>query len=115
MLGPDPGGNPAAVVVAYAAAVNAGDLEGILALYADDAVHVALPTPDGSAGVCLGNAQFRMWYEQGVANGDRVEVVDGTLAVTGNQVAFVARVASKSWRSLGIAALAAHAVQGIDL
>ena len=51
-----------------------------------------------------------MWYEQGVANEDRVEVVDGTLAVAGNQVAFVARIASKSWRALGIAALEAHAV-----
>src|SRR5262245_49719035 len=45
---------PSGVVAACVAAVNAGDLAGILAQYADDAVHVALPTPDGSAGVCRG-------------------------------------------------------------
>ena len=56
-----------------------------------------------------------MWYEQGVANEDRVEVVDGTLAVADNQVAFVARVASEPWRTTGIAALEAHAAQSLDL
>ena len=103
-----PGDDPAAVIAAYVAAVNAGDLEGILALYADDAVHIALPTPDGSAGVCLGKDQFRMWYEQSVADGDRVEVEDGTLAVDGNRVTFVARLTSDPWRALGIETLEAN-------
>ena len=90
------------------AAVNAGDLEAILALYDDDAFHIALPSPDGSAGVCVGKDQFRMWYEQSLANGDRVAVVDGTLAVDGNQAAFVARLTSEPWRELGVEALEAH-------
>src|SRR5687767_11837085 len=42
---------PAAVIDAYIGAVNAGDLDAILALYADDAVHIFLPAPDESAGV----------------------------------------------------------------
>ena len=100
--------DPAAVVAAYAAAVNAGDLAGILGLYADGAVHIALPTPDGTAGVCLGKEQFGMWYKQSVADKDRVEVVDGTLAVDGDRVTFVARLASDPWRELGIEALEAN-------
>jgi uncharacterized protein (TIGR02246 family) len=110
---PVPSG-PAAVVAAYAAAVNAGDLGAILALYADDAVHVALPAAEGS-GVRVGKEQFRLFYEQGIANGDRVEVVAGTLAVAGDRVAFVARLASEPWRALGIEQLEANAeavVQG---
>ena len=102
------GDDPAAVIDAYIAAVDAGDLEAILALYADDAVHIFLPTPDGSAGVCLGKANFRMWYEQSLANGDRVELEDGTLAVDGNQATFVARLSSEPWRELGLEALDAH-------
>jgi hypothetical protein len=100
--------DPAAVLVAYVAAVNAGNLEGILALYDDDAFHIALPSPDGSAGVCLGKDQFRMWYEQSVASGDRIEVADETLVVDGNQATFGARLSSASWRKLGVEALDAY-------
>ncbi len=42
--------DPAAVIKDYVAAVNAGDLDGILALYADDAVHIFLPTADARPG-----------------------------------------------------------------
>lgn len=101
------GDDPAALIEAYVAAVNAGDLEGILALHDDDAVHIALPTPDGSAGICRGKGEFRMWYEQSVAANDRVEVIDGSLAVNGNQATFTARVASDPWRELGLEALEA--------
>src|SRR5215213_7725991 len=100
--------DPAAVIEAYLAAVNSGDLEAILELYADDAVHIFLPTPDGSAGVCLGKEQFTMWYEQSLANGDRVELEDGSLAVDGNQAAYVARITSNPWSKLGLEALEAH-------
>jgi ketosteroid isomerase-like protein len=99
--------DPAMVIEAYIAAVNAGDLEAILDLYADDAVHIFLPTPDGSAGVCLGKANFRMWYEQSLANGDRVELEEGTLAVDGNQATFFCQIRSEPWRKLGVEALEA--------
>jgi ketosteroid isomerase-like protein len=104
---PSNGDDPAAVIEAYLAAVNAGDLEAILDLYADDAVHIFLPTPDGSAGVCLGKVNFRMWYEQSLTNGDRVEMEDGTLAVDGNQATFITRISSEPWRKLGVETLEA--------
>lgn len=109
---PVPSG-PAAVVEDYVAAVNAGDLEAILALYADDAVHVALPAAEGS-GVCVGKAQFGLWYAQSVADRDRVEVVDGTLAVAGDRVTFLARLTSEPWRALGIEQLEANAEAVIE-
>ena len=108
-IAPSVSDDPAALIDAYVAAVNAGDLEAILALHADEAVHIFLPTPDGSAGVCRGKDQFRLWYEQSVANGDQVEVVEGTLAVDGNQAAFLSRIASNPWRDLGLEALEASA------
>ena len=99
--------DPAALIEAYVAAVNAGDLEGILALYDDDAVHIFLPTADGSPGVCRGKGEFRMWYEQSVANADRIELEDGTVVVDGNQATYVARLTSEPWTKLGLDALAA--------
>ena len=99
--------DPAKVIEAYLAAANAGDLEAILDLYADDAVHIFLPTPDGSAGVCVGKANFRMWYEQSLANSDRVELKDGTLAVDGNQATFLSQISSEPWRKLGVESLEA--------
>jgi hypothetical protein len=100
--------DPAAVIEAYIAAANAGDLEAILALYDDDAFHIALPSPDGSAGVCVGKEQFTLWYEQSLANGERVELEDRSLAVDGNQASFVTRISSEPWRKLGLEALEAH-------
>ena len=99
------GTDPAAVIEAYVAAVNAHDLAGILALYADDAVHIALPTPDGSAGVCLGKENFTMWYEQSIKDGDQIEVVDGTLKVDGDKATFAVRIASEPWKTLGLETL----------
>ncbi len=101
---PVPSADPSTVVENYATAVNAGDLKGILNLYADDAVHIALPSTEGS-GICLGKEQFRVFYEQSVANGDRIEVDKNTLEVDGDRVTFVAHLASDPWRNLGIKTL----------
>jgi len=101
--------DPAPVIEAYLAAANAGDLAAILDLYADDAVHIFLPTADGSAGVCLGKAQFTMWYEQSLANGDRVELEDDTLAVDGNQATYLTQISSEPWRKVGLETLEAKA------
>ena len=103
------GDDPSAVIDSYIAAVNTGDLEAILELYADDAVHIFLPTPDGSAGVCLGKEMFTKWYAQSLANGDRVELEDSTLAVDGNQATFLTRISSAPWRTVGLEALEAKA------
>jgi hypothetical protein len=108
LFGPN-SGDPVAVIAAYVTAVNAGELEAILALYADEAVHIFLPTPDGSAGVCLGKANFRLWYEQSLANRDRIAVANGSLAVDGNQASFVTRMSSEPWRRLGVEMLEAKA------
>jgi SnoaL-like domain len=105
----DQGTDPAAVIDAYVAAANAHDLERILALYADDAVHIFLPTPDGSAGVCLGKEQFRLWYEQSIKDGDRIEVADGTLKTDEDRATFAVRIASGPWKELGLETLEANA------
>jgi hypothetical protein len=105
---PTSGDDPASVIEAYIAAANGGDLEEILALYDDDAFHIHLPSADGSPGVCVGKEQFRMWYEQSLAHGERVTLEEGTLAVDGNQASFVVRLTSEPWSKLGLEALEAQ-------
>lgn len=100
--------NPVALVEAYIAAANGGDLEEILALYADDAFHIHLPSADGSPGVCVGKDQFRMWYEQSLDHGEQVALEEGTVAVDGNQASFRVRISSEPWSKLGLEALEAQ-------
>src|SRR5918997_879354 len=100
--------DPAAVIEAYIAAANSGDLEEILALYADDAFHIHLPSADGSPGVCVGKDQFRMWYEQSLAHKERVTLAEETVAVDGNQASFRVRISSEPWSKLGLEALEAQ-------
>lgn len=101
------GADPAAIIAAYVAAANAHNLDSILSFYTDDAAHVFLPTPDGSAGVCLGKDQFRMWYEQSIKDGDQIEVVADSLKVEGDRATFAVRIASSPWKELGLEALEA--------
>jgi ketosteroid isomerase-like protein len=107
LFAPASGDDPATLIADYVAAVNAGDLEGILALYNDDAFHIMLPSADGSAGVCVGKEQFRMWYEMSLANGERMTVDEDTVTVDGNQATFVALLTSEPWRKLGVETLEA--------
>ena len=102
------GDDPASVVEAYIAAANGGDLEQILALYDDDAFHIHLPSADGSPGVCVGKEQFRMWYEQSLAHGERVALEEESVAVDGNQASFLVKITSEPWSKLGLEALEAH-------
>ena len=105
----DPQADPAKLIEGYVAAVNAADLEAILACYTDDAVHVALPTADGSAGVCVGKANFRLFYEGAIANKDRIALVPDSLNADGERVSFRVRTTSKPWTELGLGALEAEA------
>lgn len=60
--------DPLAVMEAYDIALQAGDIEGALAMFADDAV---LTTRQGQF---VGKEQIRAWLERLVAQNDRIEV-----------------------------------------
>jgi hypothetical protein len=102
------GTDPAAVVRAYIAAVNAHDLAAILAVYAPAAVHVVFPPAPGASGIYAGRAQIRTFYEAAIVNRDHLVVVPGTLQVKGNTVTYVKRIASGPWLKLGLGTLDAN-------
>jgi hypothetical protein len=66
--------DPLAVLEAYDLALNAGNVEGALALFADDAV---LTTRQGQF---VGKEQIRTWLERLVMQNERIEVAGRTVA-----------------------------------
>ena len=95
------------VITAYLYAMNAHDLEGILRLYAEDVLLVALPTPDGSAGISQGKEQCRLWYERSIASGDQIELIGRSLQIRDERATFTVMMTSTPWIELGIEQLEA--------
>ena len=75
--------SPAATVHAYVRALNTGDLDGIVALYADDAT---LEDPIGSAPV-VGREAIRAFYARSLAVPLEVGL-EGPVRVAGRECAF---------------------------
>jgi hypothetical protein len=86
--GPAGGGqptDPAAVMDAYTAAINAGDVEGALKFVAEDAVY------DRPAGQFQGKEQVRGFVEGLIARQAKVELL-GERQVDGERVSWSSRV-----------------------
>lgn len=73
---------PAAVVEAVYAAVSANDIEGAVALLADDAVLTLVPPPEGLDGTFVGKEEIGAWFESLAAENGRFEFSD--VSVEGN-------------------------------
>lgn len=76
-------------VARYIETVSAGDLDGILSLYAEDAT---LEDPVGSAPV-VGHAAIRAFYERATKMGIRLEPT-GPVRIAGDEAAFPFRVST---------------------
>ena len=74
---------PESAVHAYVAALNAGDVEAIVALYADDA---SVEDPVGSAPV-VGRAAIRAFYTRSLAV-PLLVALEGPVRVAGRECAF---------------------------
>lgn len=92
--------DPAAVLSALADALNAGDVDGMMELVADDAVLTFVPDLTG-AGPISGREQIRAWYESLVATNTRVE--PSNLQTAGDKVTWSNKVWTDDFRALGIA------------
>jgi ketosteroid isomerase-like protein len=73
---------PAAVVEEVYAAVSANDIEGAVALLADDAVLTLVPPPEGLDGAFVGKEEIGAWFESLAAENGRFEFSD--VSVEGN-------------------------------
>jgi hypothetical protein len=95
------GTDPASVVAAFDAALNAGDVEATLALFSDDAV-VRTQTATHT-----GKEQVRRLFQELVA--DRFQFESSNRRVLGDTETHAAKVSRDEWRRLGIVPLDASA------
>jgi len=72
----------------YAELLNAGDLEGVLALYADDGT---LEDPVGSE-TRSGKAEIRAFYEQAIASGAQMRIIGAQRGSAGNAASMALEV-----------------------
>jgi hypothetical protein len=99
-----PEADPGTVAAALAAAVNAGDADAALALFADDAVVTLLPpAAPGAKSVYTGRAEIGEWLRLLGAQHFRVE--EGPPEITGDRVTAIDRIAEDGLRALGVAPL----------
>lgn len=94
--------DPAAVVKALDAALNAHDLEAALALFADDAlVKDGDPAP-GATGNFLGKEQIRTWLAGVVSPALAFQVTSSGHQVSGDLVTWVWRASIADFKPLGV-------------
>lgn len=98
----------AAVVMGAAERYNAGDLEGLMAYWADDAIFYMFGMPPTGSEIAKGKEQIRAVFEENIANHSRWEVEIDTV------VGDIVNIRSKNWhdftRQIGAAPLEATGV-----
>jgi hypothetical protein len=105
--------DPASVVMAEVEAMNAGDIDAVLALYTDDAViKLVPPIPPDSPDTYTGEAEIRAWFEELVAVNFTMEVE--ILQVEGDTVTTNCQTWMDPTRQLGVAPLEATLVYTVQ-
>jgi putative intracellular protease/amidase len=98
---PVPTPDPAAVIKSLAAALNAGNVDAVMAFYADDATITQQPAPAGQSGVLTGKEQIRGFIQGLVANHFSGEV--SNLKVVGDKITLTGTLSTDTYRKLGVA------------
>lgn len=99
---PDPQGVEAIFRAAYDA-INAGDAEGAMAYYAQDAVSIALPAPPGTTGVIVGYDDILQVTRDLIAGNMQIEITD--FHVFGDSATMTALHTDDAFIELGVAPL----------
>jgi len=104
------GTDPESTLRALGDALVAKDIDGALALLADDAVVTVIPPPEGTNGVFTGKEEIRVWYEQLVAWNFEAEF--SNFEVEGDKATWSTKAWADPFRALGIAPLE-YAAEGV--
>jgi predicted ester cyclase len=103
----DQGNDPETVVRTIFTLLTAGDIDGALALIADNSVSVFLPPPPGFENA-MGKEQLREWWTEFNRRNGTVEITE--LYVHGDKVAFTVNVSEDFFTSLGVAPMVGNMV-----
>jgi protease I len=100
---PVPPPDPAAVIKSLSAAFNAGNVDAVVAFFADDATQTQTPPPSGTSGVRTGKEQIRGFFQSMIADKFSGEV--SNLKVTGDKITYTSTFSTDTYRKLGVAPL----------
>lgn len=98
--------DPASVMLAESELLNAGDIDGLMELYADDAVLTVVMGPDTS--LITGKEEIRPWALDYMAENFRLEYE--VVGVEGDTVTLATQTWSDSINALGVAPLVGTSV-----
>ncbi len=98
--------DPEAVIRAVGKALNAGDLDAVMAYYADNAVKTQQPPPAGQSGTWTGKDEIRASIKSMMDAHTSCEA--GNVQVAGNKVSYTATCASDTFRKLGLTSIAVN-------
>jgi ketosteroid isomerase-like protein len=90
---------PVAVILAMNDLCNAGDVEGVLGLFTDDAVVQNMPQPDG-AGVYRGKDEIRAWFAPQIQR--HLHVTSQNYQAKGDTVTWETTLSEDELRAMGI-------------
>lgn len=93
--------DPASVINAFNAAMNAGNAAGALALFTDDG---SIRTPQR---LHPGKAEVLRWLEEHTAKNTRIAVL-GSVQAAGDKATWAANVSRIDWQQMGLPALEHH-------
>jgi ketosteroid isomerase-like protein len=93
--------DPVAVILAMNDLCNAGDLEGVLALFSDDAVVRTLPPPEPpETGLIGGIQEIRAWFAPQIQH--HLHVISQNYQTAGDTVTWDTTVSEDTAREVGI-------------
>jgi ketosteroid isomerase-like protein len=96
--------DPVAVILAMNDLCNAGDLEGVLALFSDDAVLRNLPPPDPpEIGLLNGIQEIRAWFAPQIQH--HLHVISQNYQTAGDTVTWDTTISEDTLRAVGIDSL----------
>ncbi|CAG0943245.1 hypothetical protein ANRL1_01259 [Anaerolineae bacterium] len=102
---PVPPPDPMAVIKSLSDALNAGNVDAVMAFFADDATQTQTPPPAGTSGVRTGKEQIRGFFAGMIAGKFSGEL--SNLKVTGDKITYTSTFSTDTYRKLGVAPLVA--------
>jgi len=100
---PVPPPDPASLIKSLSDALNAGNVDAVMAFFADDATQTQTPPPSGTSGVRTGKEQIRGFFQGMIA--DKFSGELSNLKVTGDKITYTSTFSTDTYRKLGVAPL----------
>ncbi|MBI5301435.1 MAG: nuclear transport factor 2 family protein [Chloroflexi bacterium] len=102
---PVPPPDPASLIKDLVGVLNAGNVDAVMAFFADAATQTMQPPPAGQSGVWTGKEQIRGFFQGLIADHFSVEL--SNVKVAGDKITYTCTFSTDSYKKLGVAPIVA--------